>query len=157
MSNKQYQWLVWWLWPRNRIFLEVARMVVTWWIMAFFAQCFPCKIHLHVMSNRPKPIIDRVSFRVQWSGYMRHDMFCWLVFSSSPFRSNLGMHIRIKSGEPGFLGFSVPKWLGGVICKPEGAAWGLVKTPPSLRARKIQESTIDRLYFISKMPKTLIN
>ena len=65
--------------------------------------------------------------------------------------------IRIKSGEPGFLGFSVPEWLSGVICKPEGAAWGLVKTPPSLRARKIQESTIDRLYFISKMPKTLIN
>ena len=30
--------------------------------------------------------------------------------------------IRIKSGEPGFLGFSVPEWLGGVICKPEGAA-----------------------------------
>ena len=30
--------------------------------------------------------------------------------------------IRIKSGEPGFLGFSVPGWLGGVICKPEGAA-----------------------------------
>ena len=27
--------------------------------------------------------------------------------------------IRIKSGEPGFLGFSVPEWLGGVICKPE--------------------------------------
>ena len=66
-------------------------------------------------------------------------------------------HIRIKSGEPGFLGFSVPEWLGGVICKPEGAAWGLVKTPPSLRARKIPENTIDRLYFISKMPKMLIN
>ena len=65
--------------------------------------------------------------------------------------------IRIKSGEPGFLGFSVPEWLGGVICKPKGAAWGLVKTPPSLRARKILESTIDRLYFISKMPKTLLN
>ena len=31
-------------------------------------------------------------------------------------------HIRIKSGEPGLLGFSVPEWLGGVICKPEGAA-----------------------------------
>ena len=30
--------------------------------------------------------------------------------------------IRIKSGEPAFLGFSVPEWLGGVICKPEGAA-----------------------------------
>ena len=24
-----------WLWPRNRIFLEVASMVVTWWIVAF--------------------------------------------------------------------------------------------------------------------------
>ena len=34
----------------------------------------------------------------------------------------LSVHIRIKSGEPGFLGFSVPEWLGGVICKPEGAA-----------------------------------
>ena len=30
--------------------------------------------------------------------------------------------IRIKSGEPGFPGFSVPGRLGGVICKPEGAA-----------------------------------
>ena len=45
-------------------------------------------------------------------------------------------HIRIKSGEPGIPGFSMPGRLGGVICKPEGAAWGLVKTPPSLRARK---------------------
>ena len=44
--------------------------------------------------------------------------------------------IRIKSGEPGILGFSVPGRLGGVICKPEGAVWGLVKTPLSLRARK---------------------
>ena len=30
--------------------------------------------------------------------------------------------IRIKSGEPGFPGFSVPGRLGGVICNPEGAA-----------------------------------
>ena len=30
--------------------------------------------------------------------------------------------IRIKSGEPCFPGFSVPGRLGGVICKPEGAA-----------------------------------
>ena len=30
--------------------------------------------------------------------------------------------IRIKSEEPGFLGFSVPGRLGGVICKPEGIA-----------------------------------
>ena len=47
-----------------------------------------------------------------------------------------GSSIRIKSGEPGIPGFSVPGRLGGVICKPEGAAFGLVKTPPSLRARK---------------------
>ena len=40
--------------------------------------------------------------------------------------------------------------LGGVICMPEG-----VKTPPSLRARKNQECTMDRLYFISKMPKNV--
>ena len=40
--------------------------------------------------------------------------------------------------------------LGGVIYKPEG-----VKTPPSLRARKNQERTMDRLYFISKMPKNV--
>ena len=32
------------------------------------------------------------------------------------------MIIRIKSGEPCFLGFSVPGRLGGVICKPEGVA-----------------------------------
>ena len=30
--------------------------------------------------------------------------------------------VRIKSGEPCFPGFSVPGRLGGVICKPEGAA-----------------------------------
>ena len=42
--------------------------------------------------------------------------------------------------------------LGGVICKPEG-----VKTPPRLRARKNQECTMDRLYFISKMPKNVDN
>ena len=35
-------------------------------------------------------------------------------------------NIRIKSGEPGIPGFSVPGRLGGVIYKP----------PPSLRARK---------------------
>ena len=28
------------------------------------------------------------------------------------------MLIRIKSGEPGIPGFSVPGRLGGVICKP---------------------------------------
>ena len=27
-----------WLWPGNLTFLEVASMVVTWWIVAFFAQ-----------------------------------------------------------------------------------------------------------------------
>ena len=46
------------------------------------------------------------------------------------------MNIRIKSGELGIPGFSVPRRFGGGICKPEGAAFGLVKTPPSLRARK---------------------
>ena len=46
------------------------------------------------------------------------------------------MDIRIKSGEPGIPGFSVPGRSDEVICKPEGAAFGLVKTPPSLRARK---------------------
>ena len=60
-----------------------------------------------------------------------------------------------KVWRAGLSWISVPRWLGGVICKPEGAAWGLVKTPPSLRARKIPESTIDRLYFISKMPKNV--
>ena len=71
--------------------------------------------------------------------------------------SNRGNSVRLKSGEPRIPGFSVPGRLGGVTCKPEGAAWGLVKTPPSLRARKKQECTIDRLYFISKMPKKGIN
>ena len=31
-----YWWLAWQLWPGNRTFLEVASMVVTWWIVAFF-------------------------------------------------------------------------------------------------------------------------
>ena len=30
--------------------------------------------------------------------------------------------VRIKSGEQGIPVFSVPRRLGGVICKPEGAA-----------------------------------
>ena len=34
----------------------------------------------------------------------------------------MGFNIRIKSGEPGIPGVSVPERLGGVICKPEGAA-----------------------------------
>ena len=100
---------------------------------------------------------------VSWSSLIHchgfilcHGGHCKLWPDSSVHNVSL-WHIRIKSGEPGFLGFSVPGRLGGVICKPEGVAWGLVKTPPSLRARKIQKSTIDRLYFISKMPKTLIN
>ena len=29
-----------WLWPGNRTFLEVASMVVTWWMVAGFAQCY---------------------------------------------------------------------------------------------------------------------
>ena len=28
-----------WLWPGNKTFLKVASMVVTWFIVAFFAQC----------------------------------------------------------------------------------------------------------------------
>ena len=40
----------------------------------------------------------------------------------NPFQQILCNNIRIKSGEPGFPGFSVPRLLGGVICKPEGAA-----------------------------------
>ena len=35
VSGHQYLWFTWWLWPGNRIFLEVASMVVTWWIVAF--------------------------------------------------------------------------------------------------------------------------
>ena len=36
MSCYQYPWLAGgWLWPGNRTFLEVASMVVTWWIVAF--------------------------------------------------------------------------------------------------------------------------
>ena len=30
-----------WLWPGNRTFSEVASMVVTWWIVAFFCTVFP--------------------------------------------------------------------------------------------------------------------
>ena len=26
-----------WLWPRNRTFLQVASMAVTWWIVTFLA------------------------------------------------------------------------------------------------------------------------
>ena len=37
VSGHQYRWLVSWLCPGNRTFLEVAIMVVTWWIVA----CLP--------------------------------------------------------------------------------------------------------------------
>ena len=33
MKGHQYQWLAVWLWPWNRKFLEVASMVVSWWIV----------------------------------------------------------------------------------------------------------------------------
>ena len=36
MKGHQYRWLAWWLWPGNRTFLEVASMVGTWWIVAFW-------------------------------------------------------------------------------------------------------------------------
>ena len=51
--------------------------------------------------------------------------YVWVNYSLSALRAIMiwrTMNIRIKSGEPGFLGFSVPGWLGIVICKPEGAA-----------------------------------
>ena len=34
--------LAWWLWPGYRIFLEVASMVVTWWILAFLPSVVWC-------------------------------------------------------------------------------------------------------------------
>ena len=54
-----------WLWPGNRAFLEVASMVITWWIVAFLRSgwmlktkeidvkrkaCINC-LHLHVLSK----------------------------------------------------------------------------------------------------------
>ena len=38
----QYRWLAWWVWPRNRTILQVASMVVTWWIVAFLPICSSC-------------------------------------------------------------------------------------------------------------------
>ena len=35
VSGHQHWWLAGWLWPGNRTFLEVASMVVSWWIVAF--------------------------------------------------------------------------------------------------------------------------
>ena len=35
VKGHQYRWLAWWLLPGNRTFLEVASIVVTWWIVAF--------------------------------------------------------------------------------------------------------------------------
>ena len=40
------------------------------------------------------------------------------VFAALAFHLGVTFHIRIKSGEQGFPGFSVP----GRLCKPEGAA-----------------------------------
>ena len=37
VSGHQHRWLAWLLGPGNRTFLEVASMVVTWWIVA----CLP--------------------------------------------------------------------------------------------------------------------
>ena len=37
VSGHQHRWVEWCLYPVIRAFLEVARMVVTWWIVAFCA------------------------------------------------------------------------------------------------------------------------
>ena len=47
---------------------------------------------------------------------------CERLMYTTALRNDLCLLIRIKSGEPCFLGFSVPGRLGGVICKPEGVA-----------------------------------
>ena len=41
-----------WLWPGNRTFSEVASMVVTWWIVAFFAQCWLTQLLQHSANPR---------------------------------------------------------------------------------------------------------
>ena len=38
VKGHQYRWFSRWFWPGNRTFLEVTSMVVTQWIVAFFAQ-----------------------------------------------------------------------------------------------------------------------
>ena len=33
--DHHHRWLARWLWPGNKVFLEVDSMVVSWWIVAF--------------------------------------------------------------------------------------------------------------------------
>ena len=62
------------------------------------------------------------------------------------------MNIRIKSGEQCIPGSSVPRRLGGVICKSKAQPEGLLRLHQASGTQKnINARSTD--YFISKMPK----
>ena len=56
-----------WLWPGNRTFLEVASMVVTWWIGAFFAQCWGLSFPLREYSTHIMKLC-------RWIDLLRHNV-----------------------------------------------------------------------------------
>ena len=67
-----------WLWPGNRTFLEVASMVVTWWIVAFCAVFF--LVHLSE-TNRPShtSVSLRLSALELWTIAMKYiKLIIWL-------------------------------------------------------------------------------
>ena len=58
-----------WLWPRNRTLLEVDSMVVSWWILAFFAQWYSNDWSIHTIFTKiPKFWHSTIQFPV------RHDV-----------------------------------------------------------------------------------
>ena len=54
-----------WLWPGDRTFLELASMVVTWWRVAFCAQCWrehgKCFQHIHSSIQTASDAIEQFS------------------------------------------------------------------------------------------------
>ena len=46
--------------PGNRIFLEVASMVVTWWIVAFFCPVRVSKVFVTLTLNGSKDLLDKI-------------------------------------------------------------------------------------------------
>ena len=54
-----------WLWPENRT-LEVANMVVTWWIVAFFLHTLPLQTLKKIIYHSNSPVSRNHNFSVPW-------------------------------------------------------------------------------------------
>ena len=67
VSGHQYRWLAGGYDLENMTFLEVASMVVTWWIVGFFALCLFHPVHALIPHygcslDENKPVYQEVNF-----------------------------------------------------------------------------------------------